>query len=103
MKHEERIRGLEGQLEAEEAKIRLLMLSGKIPTPSDYKEIDRIKRELKAARRVRAMDSKRIDPKLTRKITILLPEEDFQTFTRKAAEEGVDLSKYIRMLLKKRL
>jgi predicted DNA binding CopG/RHH family protein len=47
------------------------------------------------------MDAKRTDPKLTRKVTILLPEEEFQTLTKKATEGGVDLSKYIRMLLKK--
>ena len=97
---EERIRELEGQLEAEEEKIKALFMSAKIPTPEDYIERDRIRGELKTARRVRAMDAKRVDPKLTRQIGVRLTEDEYQELTKKAAESGVDLSTYIRNLLK---
>jgi hypothetical protein len=100
MNHEERIRELEGQLEAEEEKIKALFLSAKIPTPGDYAERDRIRGELKTARRIRAMDEKRVDPKLTRQIGVRLTEDEYQAATKKAAEAGVDLSTYIRDLLK---
>ena len=99
---EERIRELEGQLEAEEAKIKALFLSAKIPTPDDYIERDRIRGELKTARRVRAMDANRTEPKKARKVTIMFPEEEFQELTKDAEKMGVDLSKYIRALLNNR-
>lgn len=57
MNHEERIKALEGQLEAEEEKIKALFLTAKIPTPGDYAERDRIRAELKTARRVRAQEA----------------------------------------------
>ncbi|MEN6360730.1 MAG: hypothetical protein ABFD63_06575 [Smithella sp.] len=94
------IQKLEKELAAAHETIDATLRTGKIPTPDDYAGIDRIKAQLKVARRIRAMDAKRTDPKLTRKVTILLPEEEFQTLTKKATEGGVDLSKYIRMLLK---
>ncbi|MHB8093172.1 MAG: ribbon-helix-helix protein, CopG family, partial [Syntrophales bacterium] len=56
--------------------------------------------ELKTARRVKAWDEKRTDPKLTRKVTIMLPEDEHKELSKKAAARGVDLSKYIRQLLK---
>lgn len=100
MNQEERIMELEKQLQVEEEKINGLLLTGKIPAKADYADMDRIKNKLKAARRIRAMDEKRVDPKLTRKISLLLPEDEYQTLIKKAADAGVDLSKYIRNLLK---
>ena len=100
MNQEDRIGPLEEQLQAEETKIKGLLRAGQIPAKADYADLDRIKNELKAARRVRAMDAKRIDPKLTRKISLLLPDDEYQALTKKAAAAGVDLSKYIRSLLK---
>jgi len=94
------IAALEKKLKEAEDEIQVLFKAGKIPTP-DYAEVDRIKRELKAARRVRAMDAKRVDPKLTRKISILLSDDEYQALTKKATDAGVDLSKYIRSLLKR--
>ena len=95
------IEALERDLQKAEAEIHDLIRAGKIPTPADYADIDRIKAKLKVARRVKAMDAKRTDPKLTRKISIMLPEEEFQALSKKAENNGVDLSKYIRDLLKK--
>ncbi|MCX5827664.1 MAG: hypothetical protein NTV58_06650 [Deltaproteobacteria bacterium] len=91
---------LEKELRETEEGIHALFQAGKIPTPEDYAGVDRIKAELKVARRVKAMDAKRTDPKLTRKISILMPEDEFQALTKKATDAGVDISKYIRSLLK---
>ena len=96
----EKIKELEDQLHAEEEKINGLLLAGKIPTKADYADLDRIKNELKVARRVRAMDAKRVDPKLTRQISLKLPEDEYQELLKKAADKGVDLSRYIRDLIK---
>ena len=93
---------LEKRLQEAETAVQEIFKAGKIPTPEDYAGVDRTKAALKVARRIKAMNAKRTDPKLTRKVTILLPEDEFQALTEKAAEEGVDLSKYIRMLLKNR-
>jgi hypothetical protein len=100
MSHEEQIRELEGQLEGEETKIKALFLTAKIPTPGDYAERDRIRGELKTARRLKAMDAKRVDPKLTRQIGVRLTEDEYREANQKAEDAGVDLSTYIRNLLK---
>jgi predicted DNA binding CopG/RHH family protein len=97
---EERVR----ELEEKERALNIQTIEGAragAVSPALRRELDEVRAQLKVARRVRAMDAKRTDPKLTRKVTILLPEEEFQTLTKKATEGGVDLSKYIRMLLKK--
>jgi len=60
--HDERIKALEGRLEAEERKIKGLIMFGKIPTPEDYAETDRIKLDLETAQRVRAMETNRTEP-----------------------------------------
>lgn len=93
------IMALEDQLQAEDAKIKAQFAAGKIPLQSDYTETDRIKRELKTARRLMSMDANRADPKLTRKISILLPDNEYQTLTKKADNAGVNISKYIRYLI----
>jgi predicted DNA binding CopG/RHH family protein len=69
-------------------------------SPALHRELADVRHKLKVARRVKAMDEKRVDPKLTRKISILLSEDEYQALTIKAANSGVDLSKYIRSLLK---
>lgn len=91
---------LEKKLKDAEEGIQAIFKAGKIPGQDDYADIDRIKQQLKVARRVKAMDAKRVDPKLTRKISLLLPDDEYQTLTKKASDAGVDLSKYIRNLLK---
>ena len=54
-----RVQDLEDDLSVAEAKIREIFKAGKIPGPEDYAEVDLIKKELKAARRVKAMEEKR--------------------------------------------
>lgn len=100
MNQEERIRELEEQQRAEDDKINGLLRTGKIPAKADYADLDRIKNELKAARRVKAMDAKRIEPKLTRQISLKFPEDEYQALIKRASDAGVDLSRYIRNLLK---
>jgi len=58
MNHEEKIRELEAQHQAEQEKINGLLRAGKIPAKADYADLDRIKNELKVARRVRAIKGK---------------------------------------------
>ncbi len=94
------IQKLEKELQAADEKIQAALRNGKIPTSDDYADVDRIKANLKVARRVRAMDAKRIDPKRTRKISILLSDDEFQRLSKKAEAAGIDLSKYIRDLLR---
>ena len=67
-------------------------------SPSIHRELAEIRAKLKTARRVRAMDAKRTGPKLTRKVSFLLPEYEYQELLRKA--DGKELSKYIRDILK---
>ena len=100
MSHKERIR----ELEEKERALMLQSIEGAkagAVSPSIHRELAEVRAELKVARRVRAMDAKRVDPKLTRKISILLSEDEYQALTEKAAESGVDLSKYIRNILKR--
>jgi len=99
--HDEKIKALEGELEAEEAKIQGLMISGqKIIAPENYVVIDRIRKELKAARIARTKEATRGEPKFERQITVGLSEEDFQRLTDEAAAAKITLPKYIRHLLK---
>ena len=100
MSHESRINDLE-------EKERALMVqsiegarAGTVP-PSLRQEIEAVRAELKVARRVRAMDAKRVDPKLTRQIGVRMTEDEYQELTKKAAESGGDISTYIRDLLKR--
>lgn len=95
----DKVRELEAALLKEENKINKLLKGGKILTTADYTEVDRIKKELKVARRVMAMDASRTEPKLTRKISILLSEDEFEKLSKKAEKEGILLSKYFRKLL----
>jgi predicted DNA binding CopG/RHH family protein len=69
-------------------------------SPTLHQEFAEVRAELKVARRVRAMDAKRVDPKLTRQIGVRLTEDEYQDLTQKAAESGVELSTYLRNLLK---
>ena len=101
MNHDERIKALEAQLESEETRIKGLIMSGKkILTPDDYAETDRIKKELKAARRVRTMDAKRVEPKLTRGYNLTFSENEYQELVAEADQRGMKLSSYIRELIK---
>jgi hypothetical protein len=68
-------------------------------SPTLRRDLERVRAELKVARRVRAMDAKRVDPKLTRQIGVRLTEDEYQELTKKSEEAGVDLSSYIRNLL----
>lgn len=100
MNHNEIIKELERQTQTEENKIKAMLQAGKVPTKDDYSELDKIKRELKTARRVKSLDEKRVDPKLTRKVSILLSDDEYRELVKNAINKGVDLSKHIRQLLK---
>ena len=91
------------ELEGKEAALMVQSIEGAragTVSPSLHRELAEVRAELKAARRVRAMDAKRVDPKLTRQIGVRLTEDEYQELTKKAEESGVDISNYIRNLLK---
>lgn len=69
-------------------------------SPSLQRELAEVRAELKVARRVRAMDAKRTEPKKTSRFSILLPDDELETLTKRAEEKGVIFSSYIRHLLK---
>ncbi len=90
------------ELEQKEKALTVQMVEGArtgAVSPSVLQELKELRAKLKVARRVRAMNAKRTEPKLTRKVSFLLPEDEYQELLRKA--EGKDLSKYIRDLLKR--
>lgn len=95
----DKIKKLEVSLIDAEKQVHEMFKAGKIPTPADYADVDRIKRDLKTARRIASM-AMRSEPKLTRKISILLSDNEFNELSEKADNKGMILSKYIRQLLK---
>ena len=100
MNHEEKI----SELEEKERALMVQSIEGAkagAVSPTLHRGLAEVRAELKVARRVRAMDAKRVDPKLTRQIGVRLPEDEYQAVTKKAVDAGVDLSSYIRDLLKK--
>jgi len=96
---EQRIR----ELEEKEQALMIQSIEGAkmgAVSPTLHRELAEVRQELKVVRRVRAMDAKRVDPKFTRQIGVRLTEDEYQELTKKAAESGVELSTYIRNLLK---
>ena len=91
---------LESELRKAEEEIDGLIRAGRIPTPADYADVDRIKKELKAARRIKTMNARRTEPIKTSRFSILLPDEELNILTTKAKESGLGFSQYIRHLLK---
>ena len=90
------------ELEQKETALTVQMIEGArtgTVSPTLHRELAEIRAKLKTARRVRAMDAKRTGPKLTRKISFLMPEDEYEAVLRKA--DGKELSKYIRDILKK--
>lgn len=96
---EERIR----ELEEKERALMLQSIEGAktgAVSPTLHQELAEVRKELKVARRVRAMDAKRVAPKKTSRFSILLPDDELEALTKRAEEKGVVFSSYIRHLLK---
>ena len=96
----DKIEELEVALLEAENRISDLFREGKIPSSADYTDVDRIKKELKVARRIMAMEAHRTEPKKTSRFSVLLPDEELIVLTANAKEKGLIFSKYIRYLLK---
>ncbi len=99
MDHEQKIR----ELDARERELTRQTVDGaRSGAVSDALrgELAEVRAALKAARRVATMDAKRTEPKLTRKISFLLPESEYQDLAKRAAESGTELSTFIRSLLR---
>lgn len=95
----------EGRIKALEEKERALMLqsiegatTGAV-SPSLHQELVEVRAELKTARRVRAMDKNRTEPKLTRSYNLTFSEDEFNELSERAEKKGIKLSKYIRGLI----
>jgi len=99
MDHDELIEELERQLQVAEKKVKDLYKAGKIPGPEDYADIDRIKGELKTARRTRTMGERRTEPKLTRQVAFMVSDQEFEDLSERARRKGLNLSEYIRQVL----
>jgi hypothetical protein len=99
MNYDERIK------ELEEKERALMVQSIEAATvgavsPSLHDELAEVRAKLKVARRVRAMDKNRTEPKKTGRFSILLPDDELEILTKRAEEKGVIFSSYIRNLLK---
>ena len=98
-----KVKQLETLLREAENKISKLFREGKIPTPRDYADVDRIKKELKVARRVMTMGNSRIDPLLTERVAVRLSKDEYERLKRQAEEKGVSVSDRIRDIIRKTL
>ena len=95
------IETLEADLKRATEGTEALFRSGKIPTPADYAEVDRIKAELKVARRSATMKAIRKAPVKTRRVTILFSEDEFDDLSSQAKAKNLGVSEYIRQVLSK--
>ncbi|MGZ6225902.1 MAG: plasmid mobilization protein, partial [Syntrophales bacterium] len=64
-------------------------------------DVDRIKKELKVARRVATMESNRIDPLLTERVAVRLSKDEYERLKRQAEEKGVSVSDRMRDIIRK--
>ena len=96
-----KVKQLETLLLEAENKIRELFREGEIPTPTDYGDVDRIKKELKVARRIMTMENNRIDPLLTERVAVRLSKDEYERLKRQAEEKGVSVSDRIRDIIRK--
>ncbi|OPY11731.1 MAG: hypothetical protein A4E70_00964 [Syntrophus sp. PtaU1.Bin005] len=100
----DRIKALEGQLSTAEAKIQNLFKAGKVPGPEDYAEIDRIKKELKTARRIKSTKEKRGETEFfSTTIGVNVPLGVREQIEGLAAAKGVTLSEYMRLVISEHL
>ena len=97
----DKVKQLETSLREAENKISKLFREGKIPSSTDYGDVDRIKKELKVARRVVTMEKKRIDPLLTERVAVRLSKDEYERLKRQAEEKGVSVSDQIRDIIRK--
>lgn len=98
------IKELEGQLSEAEAKLKDLFKAGKIPGPEDYADIDRIKKELKTARRIKTAKEKRGEADFfDTTIGVNVPQAVREQLEGLAALKGVTLSEYMRFVITEHL
>lgn len=94
------IQKLEDKLKAQESRINDLFRQGKIPGHADHDALDRIKKNLKTARRIQTMESKRSDPLLTERAAVRLSKDEYERLRRQADEKGISVSDHIRELIR---
>ncbi|MDD5476385.1 MAG: hypothetical protein PHU03_07735 [Syntrophales bacterium] len=100
---QQRLDELEILLNTEAEKIDRLFREGRIPTQGDYAELDRLKKELKTARILDTKARQRTAPLLDRSVTLKMPLSEYEELSRRATENGVSISLYIRTVIGKHL
>jgi len=104
MNQDDKIKALEDQLAKAERKIPDLFKAGKVPGPEDYAEIDRLKKELKSARRVKTTKEKRGETEFfSTTIGVNVPLGVREQIEGLAAAKGVTLSEYMRLVISEHL
>ena len=101
-KSEQDIETLTVSLKVAEGEIEAHLRAGKIPTPADYSEIDRIKAELKIARRVSTMKARRTaDGReyLDTTISVSISRISRDKLEAMAASKAMTLSEYLRWMI----
>lgn len=96
------IDSLEKKLKEAEKGVQELFKAAKIPTPPDYSEIDRIKAELKIARRVSTMKARRTaDGReyLDTTISVSISRISRDKLEAMAASKAMTLSEYLRWMI----
>ena len=99
MSRKENIKKLQQALEAEEQRIKALFKSGRIPGKEDYKELDRLKKELKTERSLLTKESRRVSPAMSKTVGLVVTKEEYQALNKRAKATGKTLSKYLRELI----
>jgi len=101
--NQERVKELEEQLSNAEAKTKELFQAGKIPGPADYADIDRIKKELKQAKRKKTLAETRETDYLDAAIGVKVPRATLDELEGLAAAKSMTLSEYMRWMIEDHL
>ena len=95
----DKVKMLEQALALENDKMGLLFKSGKIPTSEDWAPIRRLEKKLRTARGIFTRQLRRESPSLTKSVTVMLTEDQFDVIRIKAEAAGVKPSRYVRELI----
>ncbi len=100
-RHTKKVKDLEREFAIEQDKIDALFRSGKIPTAKDWEPVKRIEKQLRTARGILTREKKRKSPPLTKTISFMMTDKEYETLQARAKAKGVRLGKYVRELVRK--
>ena len=98
---DKRVKSLERELAIEQDKIDALLRSGKIPTQKDWEKTKKIEKELRIAKGLVTRQRKRKRPPLTKKISLLLTDKEYETLKAQAEAKRQRLGKHVREMVRK--